>query len=41
MRVPYIFVTKKCAFQSGKMVHASLLLVMLEAVTTDLISPSA
>src|SRR5215471_6716899 len=27
--------------QSGKMVHAALLLLMLEAVTTDLVSPSA
>jgi hypothetical protein len=27
--------------ESSKMVHAALLLLMLEAVTTDLISPSA
>ena len=27
--------------QSSKMVHAALLLLMLEAVTTDLVSPSA
>jgi hypothetical protein len=27
--------------QSGKIVHAALLLLMLEAVTTDLVSPSA
>src|ERR1700710_2926728 len=27
--------------QSSKMVHAGLLLLMLEAVTTDLVSPSA
>jgi hypothetical protein len=27
--------------QSRKMVHAALLLLMLEAVTTDLVSPSA
>jgi hypothetical protein len=27
--------------QSSKMVHAALLLPMLEAVTTDLVSPSA
>jgi hypothetical protein len=27
--------------QSTKMVHAALLLLMLEAVTTDLVSPSA
>ena len=27
--------------QSAKMVHAALLLLMLEAVTTDLVSPSA
>jgi hypothetical protein len=33
----------KCrhSFQSGKMVRAALLLVMLEAVITDLVSPSA
>ena len=29
------------AVQSGKMVHAALLLLMLEAVFTDLVSPSA
>ena len=27
--------------QSSKMLHAALLLLMLEAVTTDLVSPSA
>src|SRR6266550_9429187 len=27
--------------QSSKMVHAALLLLMLEAITTDLVSPSA
>jgi hypothetical protein len=27
--------------QSSKMVHAALLLLMLEAVSTDLVSPSA
>ena len=27
--------------QSRKLVHAALLLLMLEAVTTDLVSPSA
>jgi hypothetical protein len=27
--------------ESGKMIHAALLLLMLEAVTTDLVSPSA
>jgi hypothetical protein len=27
--------------QSGKMLHAALLLLMLEAITTDLVSPSA
>jgi hypothetical protein len=27
--------------QSSKMVHAALLLLMLETVTTDLVSPSA
>jgi len=27
--------------QSSKMIHAALLLLMLEAVTTDLVSPSA
>jgi hypothetical protein len=29
------------AVQSSKMVHATLLLLMLEAVFTDLVSPSA
>jgi hypothetical protein len=27
--------------QSGKMLHAALRLLMLEAITTDLVSPSA
>ena len=28
-------------FQSAKMIYAALLLLMLEAVTADLVSPSA
>ena len=32
---------KELVVQSRKIVHAALLLLMLEAVTTDLVSPSA